>query len=183
MDKKQAEDITYIVSHAGTIIKNIIWPKGPVCPYCGSKHYRKQKDGRYYCTGCHKRYSLKLGTIFEKSHLPLSKWLIALYLMLNNNGISSPILARYINVTQPTAFYMMHKLRFLFGQEETVLEGEEIAIDEYYYGGTWSKFSLKKKNMLLERYMLPRNPKTVKEKNPKTKGWHNRYSIANEGRV
>lgn len=164
MSTKEEADITYIVTHARSIIKNLIWPEGPTCPYCGSHSHTKQKDGRYYCKSCSRKYSIKLGTIFEKSHLPLSKWLIALYLMLTNNGISSPILARYIHVTQPTAFYMMMKLRFLFSQEETALSGEEIAVDELYVGGTWSKFSIPKKNKLLDLYMLPKHPKTTKER-------------------
>jgi len=164
MSTKEEADISYIVSHARSIIRNIIWPDGPTCPYCGSHSYTVQKDGRYYCKHCSKKYSIKVCTIFEKSHLPLYKWLIALYLLLTNNGISSPILAKYIHVTQPTAFYMLMKLRHLFSQEDTILSGEEIAIDELYVGGSWSKFSIPKRDRLLDLYMLPKHPQTPKEK-------------------
>lgn len=157
-------DIIYITTHAKTIMRNLLWPKGPTCPVCGSHHYTKLKDGRYYCKECSKHYSIKQGTIFQKSHLPLSKWLIALYLMLSNNDISSIKLSKYIGVTQYTAYTMLLKLRFLFSQEDTLLEGDNVSIDEMYTGGTWSRMKLSKKQELLKRFMLPTNPRTTSEK-------------------
>lgn len=157
-------DIIYITTHAKTIMRNLLWPKGPTCPVCGSHHYTKLKDGRYYCKECSKHYSIKQGTIFQKSHLPLSKWLIALYLMLSNNDISSPKLAHYLGISQTTSYYMLLKLRFLFPQDDTILEGDEVACDEEYLFGSWSKMKLSKKQELLDRFMLPKNPKTIREK-------------------
>ena len=49
-------DIIYITTHAKTIMRNLLWPKGPTCPVCGSHHYTKLKDGRYYCKECSKHY-------------------------------------------------------------------------------------------------------------------------------
>jgi len=164
MARNQADDITYIVSHSKSIMTNLIWPKGPTCPDCGSHHFSKLKDGRYYCKDCGRRYSPKLGTIFQKSHLPLNKWLIALYFVLTNNDISSPKLAKFLGVTQSTAYYALLKLRFLFNQDEVMLEGDSIAIDEQYLFGSWSKMKLSKKQELLSKFMLPTNPKTVREK-------------------
>lgn len=162
--QSQKTTLSYIVSNAESILTSILWPDGPVCPVCGSHTHTILKDGRYRCSHCSKRYSIKVGTIFQHSHISLSTWLIVLYLMLENKGLSSCAMSRLVNVSQPSCYYMMMKLRFLFGQEDTTLSGDEIAIDEAYLGGTFSKMSLTKKQFLLDKFKLPKHPQTTREK-------------------
>lgn len=156
-------DIVHIISNAEQILTNLLWPDGPTCPSCKSHKHYKTKDGRYLCKDCHRLYSIKTGTIFQNSKIPLSKWMIALYLTLVNNGISSYKLARHIQTSQPTAYYILLKLRFLFTQSDTILTNQ-IAVDEEYVGGSWAKMPLSKRQFLIKQYKLPQRPKTTKEK-------------------
>src|SRR5260370_13025224 len=93
------------------------WPDGVVkCPICGSDHVTYMENTRRWkCYGRHPRaqFTLKVGTIFEDSPIPLEKWLPALGLIVNcKNGISSYEVARDLGVTQQTASVMLHRLRF-----------------------------------------------------------------------
>ena len=109
---------------------------GVVCPYCGSASCHKCSDGRYICKGCQRKFSVLVGTIFENTKISLRKWFMAMYLLSSHKkGISSCQLARDINVTQKTAWFLLHKLRGLYGQSDaTVLDGE-VEMDEMYLGG------------------------------------------------
>ena len=114
------------------------WGKVVVCPHCGCTHIYEcgNGDNQFKCAHCHKRFSCLVGTIFENTKLPLQKWFMAMYLISSHkNGISSHQLARDIEVTQKTAWYILHKVRTLFNQYDTpTLEGE-VEIDEMYLGG------------------------------------------------
>lgn len=107
-----------------------------VCPYCGCTHTYVCTDGRYSCSHCHKTFSVTVGTIFENTKVSLRKWFMAMYLVSSTKkGVSSHQLARDLAVTQKTAWFMLHKIRGLFGiTDETVLEGE-VEMDEMYLGG------------------------------------------------
>ena len=91
------------------------WPNGVACPRmgCGSAnvaYLAKQK--RWYCNECHRQSSAKVGTIFEDSPIPFTKWLPAIWLLASNrNGISSCEVARALKVTQKTAWFMLHRIR------------------------------------------------------------------------
>jgi transposase-like protein len=90
------------------------WPNGVVCPRCDSKDIGKFVESRrvWNCKGCKKQFSAKVGTIFEDSPLSLTKWLPATWLIVNaKNGISSCELARALDVTQKTAWFMLHRIR------------------------------------------------------------------------
>jgi transposase-like protein len=90
------------------------WPNGVECPRCGSKEIGKLIESRrvWTCKGCKKQFSAKVGTIFEDSPLSLTKWLPATWLIVNaKNGISSCELARALDVTQKTAWFMLHRIR------------------------------------------------------------------------
>ena len=111
------------------------WSNGEaVCPYCGSTHCHKCSDGRYICKSCQNKFSVLVGTIFENTKISLRKWFMAMYLISSHKkGISSCQLARDINVTQKTAWFILHKVRGLYGQNDsTVLSNE---VDEMYLGG------------------------------------------------
>lgn len=95
-----------------------IWPEGPVCPHCGgveriSKMQGKStRIGAYKCYQCRKPFTVKIGTIFEASHVPMNVWLQAMYLIAGSKkGISSNQLHRILGVTLKTAWFMSHRIR------------------------------------------------------------------------
>ncbi len=116
------------------------WGKGDsqdiVCPYCGQHHCSTRKDGRFRCNRCKRNFSCKVGTIFEDSNLSLIKWFIAMYLISSHKkGISSYQLARDIKVTQKTAWFILHKVRALYSQDDAIALKGEVECDEVYIGG------------------------------------------------
>ncbi len=117
--------------------KNIIWKDGSFCPKCGSSNKIYEfKDGKSFkCGVCDRRFSIKTGTIFEDSNIPLKKWFTAIYLIgCHSKGISSVQLSKDIGVTQKTAWFMLHRIREVkksgFIKLKNVVE-----IDETYIGG------------------------------------------------
>jgi transposase-like protein len=115
------------------------WPDGIVkCPCCGSAKVTYLGRSRVWkCYSGHKKptFSLKTGTIFEDSPLGLDKWLAALWLLVNcKHGISSCEVARGLSITQKSAWFMMHRLRFAL-KAGGLLSGEAEA-DETFVGGT-----------------------------------------------
>jgi transposase-like protein len=89
------------------------WPDGVSCPFCGSAEYSFLTTRQLWkCKGCKKQYSVRVGTIFEDSPIALSKWLMAVWMLVNcKNGVSSYELHRAIGVTQKTAWFMLHRIR------------------------------------------------------------------------
>ena len=113
------------------------WADGDVvCPYCGGHHCYTRSDGRYICKKCRKSFSVLVGTIFENTKISLIKWFMAMYLISSHKkGISSHQLSRDLAITQKTAWFILHKVRTLFAQDDSdVLEGE-VELDEMYLGG------------------------------------------------
>lgn len=113
------------------------WGDGEVvCPYCGSTHCHICKDGRYICKGCQNKFSVTVGTIFENTKISLRKWFMAMYLIsTHKKGVSSCQLARDLDITQKTAWFILHKVRGLYGQSDaTALDGD-VEMDEMYLGG------------------------------------------------
>src|SRR5271170_1722707 len=92
------------------------WPEGIVCPYCGGKKHSYLSTRRIWkcmVKECHKQFSAKTGTVFEDSPIPLDKWLTATWLIVNcKNGVSSYEIARDLQVTQKSAWFMLHRIRF-----------------------------------------------------------------------
>jgi transposase-like protein len=116
------------------------WPDGTVkCPRCGSARVSYLANARVWkCYEGHPlaKFSLKVGTVFEDSPLPLQKWLPALWLLTNcKNGISSYELARALGVTQKTAWFMLHRLRLALQGKYSGKIGGHIEVDETYIGG------------------------------------------------
>ena len=127
--------------HSEDVCKQAIaqerWGDGEaVCPYCGCTHTYMTAEGRYICKECASHFSVTVGTIFENTKVSLRKWFLAMYLVSSHKkGVSSCQLARDIKVTQKTAWFMLHKIRGLYGQSDaTVLDGE-VEMDEMYLGG------------------------------------------------
>jgi transposase-like protein len=120
------------------------WPDGIVrCPQCGSDRVTYlEKARRFKCYGRHPmaKFTLKTGTIFEDSPIGLDKWIVAMWFVVNcKNEVSSYEIARAIGVTQKTAWFMDHRIRFALheGSFETKIggEGSTVEVDEAYIGG------------------------------------------------
>jgi transposase-like protein len=113
-----------------------LWPNGPVCPTCRkTDRITARKDGFYRCNACHLDFTVRTATIFERSHVPLHKWLYAMYLLITSRkGISSMQLAKEIGITQKSAWFVLQRLREACSDVTTMLSGI-VEIDEVYLGG------------------------------------------------
>ena len=121
-----------------------IWPDGPVCPHCGgvdriSKMGGKStRIGAYKCYQCRQQFTVKIGTVFEDSHVPMRLWLQAMYLLCSSKkGISSNQLHRTLGVTLKTAWFMSHRIREAMrtvGVAPMGGEGEIVEVDETFIG-------------------------------------------------
>jgi transposase-like protein len=117
---------------------NLRWPNGVVsCPRCGSEKHSFIKTRRiWFCAGCKKQFTLKVGTIFEDSPLGLDKWMCAFWMICNcKNGISSCEVARAIGITQKSAWFMMHRIRLALHDTAPAKFGGEVEADETFIGG------------------------------------------------
>jgi transposase-like protein len=121
---------------ARTYFEGQLWPNGPTCPVCGlGERITARKGGFYRCNQCQEDFTVRTGTIFERSHIPLHKWLYAMYLLLTaRKGISSLQLSKEIGVRQASAWFMLHRIREACGGDLTMLQGL-VEIDETYVGG------------------------------------------------
>lgn len=137
-------------------VEAILWPQGPVCPKCGSmeKHYTLagvrtkaskknpegiERHGLYKCSDCRAQFTVRMGTIFEESHLPLHKWLQAIHLLCSSKkGISSHQLHRVLECTYKTAWFLSHRIREAMRSGELAPpmggEGKTVEIDATYFG-------------------------------------------------
>ena len=121
------------------------WPDGPQCPSClgddAKNPYYLKTQKRWKCRSCRRQFSVKVGTIFEDSPIPLQKWLPALWQLVScKNGISSHELAAALGVTQKSAWFMLHRLRLALKANTvgTKLGGTEsggVEVDETFVGG------------------------------------------------
>jgi transposase-like protein len=117
---------------------NLRWPNGVVsCPRCGSEKHSFIKTRRiWFCSGCKKQFTLKVGTIFEDSPLGLDKWMCAFWMICNcKNGVSSCEIARSIGITQKSAWFMMHRIRKAMHDDSPALLSGEVGADETFIGG------------------------------------------------
>lgn len=134
------------------------WPRGPVCPHCGatSEHVTAIKGARaqpskahpegaerrglYQCNACRQQFTVTVKTIFERSKIPLNKWLAATYLMSSSKkGVSAHQIHRTLGVTYKTAWFMLHRIREAMGEDSSTSgplggEGKTIEADETYIG-------------------------------------------------
>jgi transposase-like protein len=141
--KTLQQAILYFASYENCrdFLASLRWPDGRVkCPTCGSDRVVYLEKARLWkCYGKHSKakFSLKTGTVMEDSPIGLDKWLAALWLLVNcKNGISSCEAARDLGITQKSAWFLMHRLRFVLhcGSFDTMLSGE-VEADETYIGG------------------------------------------------
>jgi transposase-like protein len=107
------------------------WPNGPVCPHCSAEERiariegQSHRDGLLYCNSCKRQFTVTVGTVFQGSKIPLTKWLLAIHLMASRAQMSVSELQRLLGVTYKTAWLMARRLRK--GAGETYLEAEVLA--------------------------------------------------------
>src|SRR5256714_844441 len=129
---------------ARALLERLRWPDGPACPRCGGDAPYKlnpkasgknpARQGLYKCRACKRQFSSTTGTIFESSHIPVSKWLLAIHLLAaSKKGMSAHQLHRLLGVTYRAAWFMAHRLRHAMTQEPMQLTGT-VEIDETYIG-------------------------------------------------
>jgi transposase-like protein len=130
---------------ARELLESLRWPNGAVCPHCGGDSPYKltakatsTKPGRkglYKCRACRKQFTVTVGTIFECSHIPISKWLLAIHLLsASKKGMSAHQLHRMLGVTYRAAWFMAHRLRHAMRDDVMQLDGI-VEVDETYVGG------------------------------------------------
>src|SRR5215470_4079676 len=118
-------------------VSNAKWPNGPECPRCRSKKLSFLKTRLMWtCLACRKQFSVKVGTIFEDSPIGLDKWLMAMWLVGNcKNGVSSYEVARDLKVTQRTAWFMLHRIRYAQHHGSIDKMTGTVEADETFIGG------------------------------------------------
>lgn len=129
---------------ARKFLEEVRWPNGPVCPHCGEVNaaYKTKRPGVYRCASkeCRKDFSVTVGTLFERSHIPLHKWLLATHpMMASKKGISAHQLHRMLGITYKSAWFMAHRIREALrpGSDAGPLGGQNkvVEVDETYVGG------------------------------------------------
>lgn len=144
-------------------IKQVRWSSGIECSFCKCKkvYELKGKNKRFKCSFCKKQFSVIKGTIFENSPLPLQKWFVAIYLLISRKkGISSIQLSKDIGVTQKTAWFMLHRIRYMM-KERPLKEKlrDYVQADETFVGG-------KNKNRHWDKKVKNSQGRSFKDKTP-----------------
>lgn len=129
-------------------LEAVRWPEGPICPHCGNSHpdriakitTKSARPGLHYCNECKGQFTVTVGTVFERSKVPLTKWWMAAHMMnASKNGCSAHEIHRALGVTYKTAWFMMHRLREAMkdlAPGPMGGEGESVQADETYYGNS-----------------------------------------------
>ena len=131
-------------------LEAVRWPDGPICPHCGNSDPEKiakiegkkhsHRPGLFYCNECKGQFTVTVGTVFERSKVPLTKWWMAAHMMNSGkNGVSAHEIHRTLGVTYKTAWFMMHRLREAMKDLAPAPmggSGSQVQVDETYYGNT-----------------------------------------------
>lgn len=139
-------------------LEAVRWPNGPVCPHCknsdqeriGKVGGKSHRPGLFYCHSCEGQFTVTVGTVFERSKIPLTKWWMAAHMLSSaKNGCSAHEIHRALKVTYKTAWFMMHRLREAMietNPEPMGGKGKSVQSDETYYGNTSRRAKGYKKN-------------------------------------
>jgi transposase-like protein len=122
-----------------------IWPNGPVCPHCGVIDQatlmkgKSHRPGLYQCNACRQPFTVTVGTLYERSKVPLNKWLAATHLLMaSKKGVSALQIGRMLDLSKKTAWFLCHRIRESLREtkpEPLGGEGKTVEIDESYVGG------------------------------------------------
>jgi transposase-like protein len=133
-------------------LEAIRWPNGPVCPFCGQQETVKALGGKsmgagwYHCKDCRKKFTVRVGSVYERSKIPLHKWLFATHMMVSSKkGVSAHQLHRMLNITYKSAWFMAHRIREAMreeGLEPMGGDGGIVEIDETFLGTDpkWTRY-------------------------------------------
>lgn len=135
-----------------------LWPDGPICPKCGTVGEatlltgESTRPGLYQCNACRKPFTVTVGTLYERSKIPLNKWLAATYLLQSSKkGISALQIHRTLGVSKKTAWFLMHRIRESLRPADTAAPmgsgGGSVEVDETYYGVNPNAKVGKKRNL------------------------------------
>src|SRR5256885_10844334 len=130
------------------LLETLRWPNGPTCPHCEAKEpyalkpkatsSRPGRKGLYKCRECRKQFTVTVGTVFEDSHIPISKWLMAMFIVCSSKkAISAHQLHRMLGITYKSAWFMAHRIRYSMGPKlplGKLLTGI-VEVDETFIGG------------------------------------------------
>lgn len=135
-------------------LEAVRWPNGPVCPHCGGVERiaklegKSSRPGLYYCNDCYGQFTVTVGTVFERSKVPLTKWWLATHLMgSSKKGVSAHQLHRMLGVTYKTAWFMAHRIREAMKDGNSGPlggKGKKVQADETYFGNSRRAKSYKK---------------------------------------
>lgn len=135
-------------------LEKLRWPEGPICPHCGvvGEHYALQgkahRAGLMKCKDCRKQFSVTVGTVFERSKVPLNKWLLATHLMCaSKKGMSAHQIHRMLVITYKTAWFMCHRIREAMTVKATGKlgsSGQPVEVDETFWGNNKPRGGSKK---------------------------------------
>ncbi|MDP1906864.1 MAG: IS1595 family transposase, partial [Hyphomicrobium sp.] len=139
------------------------WPDQVSCPHCGSLDGitklagKTTRPGLFACSSCRGQFSVRVGTIYERSHIPLHKWLLATHLLLSSKkGMSSHQLSRMLGITYKSAWFLSHRIRETLAPVEGTPplggEGKTVEVDETYIGrkrGRETKKAMHHKNAVV----------------------------------
>jgi transposase-like protein len=130
-------------SKARAWLETLLWKDGRPCPFCGvvdSSTAIASRPGTYQCNAkeCRKQFSVTVGTVFERSHIPLNKWLMAGFLLCaSKKGISAHQMSRMLGLTYKSTWFMMHRLREAMKPTNNAPFGSgggAVEVDETYFG-------------------------------------------------
>src|SRR6185437_6178389 len=163
-------DVTAAREH----LERVRWPNGPVCPHCGVVNQATYVGGKaarvgcYQCNACREQFTVTVGTVFERSKVPLNKWLLASFLMSSSKeGVSAHQIGRSLGVTYKTAWFMMHRNREAMKDDGSPLggPGKVVESDEAFVGG-------KKKRRLSGKVAPMKKVMTLVERDGRARSFH-----------
>lgn len=137
---KQFTDEATAIAH----LEKSRWPDEVSCPYCGSTNVHrmagKTQAGYFLCNDCRDKFTCRTGTVMERSHIPVHKWLFAIHLMATNkNGMAAHELHRQLGITYKSAWFLAHRIREAMRDDNPAGmggAGHQVQSDETYYGNT-----------------------------------------------
>jgi transposase-like protein len=145
---------------ARALLESLRWPNGVICPHCkndkagkpiskltpktGSR--RAVRKGVYFCGACRKQFTVTVGTVFEATHVPINKWLMALFLISSSKkGMSAHQLHRMLKVSYKTAWFMAHRIRFGVSDTSEIKLDGIVEVDETFGGGKGRRCSMSRR--------------------------------------